>query len=152
MPTSAIFQIEDQLALSKDLHGGFFMCRSMFTGSQSGFTLIELLVTLVLLGLVTTLLGPNVNSWLTSRQAAATRDAIANQLAGLPLKANMRGESIVITDSRQLMPSDINLQITQPIEVLANGFCVGGAFELLHQERVERFLVNQPFCEVQRVP
>ena len=152
MPILVISRSERQTALNQDPSRDLSMRGPMLTGSQSGFTLIELLVTLVLLGLVMSLVGPGVNSWLASRQSAATRDAIANQIAGLPLKANINGKSIVITDPRELMPPDVDLEITHQIEVLANGFCVGGIFELIHQERVERFAVNQPFCELQRVP
>ena len=121
------------------------MRESMFTVSQSGFTLIELLVTLVLLGLVTSLLGPSVNSWLTSRQAAATRDAIANQIAGLPLKASINNETIIITHLDQLGLADTEAEIIEPITVLSNGFCKGGTFKLSQGQRLYRFAIKQPF-------
>lgn len=116
-----------------------------------GFTLIELLITLVLFGLIAALVGPGIDSWLTSLQAAAEGDAVASEVAGLPLIANMRGQRIIISNPAQLSLADLDIQITEPIDVLENGFCLGGSFQLRQGERIRRFKVRPPFCEVERL-
>ena len=117
-----------------------------------GFTLIELLVTLVLLGLITSVVAPGIESWVASRQIAAERDALKNELAGLPLKASVNSKSILITSKDQLSMVDVEIAITEPIIVLANGYCVGGSFELVQGGLQHRFLVKQPLCDTERVP
>ena len=117
---------------------------------QSGFTLVELLVALVLLGLVTTLAFPAVDAWFLSRQLASERNALANELAGLPLKASIRGEVITITTPDQLSNVDNNLVITSPITVLSNGYCLGGSLQLVQDEMISNYAVTSPLCEVKR--
>lgn len=120
--------------------------------TQSGFTLIELLVTLVLLGLVAMLAFPAVDSWFLSRQLAAERNALANELAGLPLKANISGNLITITTPDQLASVDNAFAIKEPIFVLSNGYCVGGSFHLVQDDVINRYTVTSPFCDVKREP
>ena len=115
---------------------------------QSGFTLIELLVALVLLGLVTTLAFPAVDSWFLSRQLASERNALANELSALPLKANIRGEVITITNPDQLASIDNAFAIKTPISVLSNGYCLGGSFQLVQDDMTKRYKVTSPFCDV----
>ena len=116
-----------------------------------GFTLIEILVTLVILGLTATLVAPGIDSWLDARQTAAARDAIANEIAGLPLLASSQQQHLVIEHGDQLAVQDIPVIISQPIEVLANGFCTGGEYQLSRNETTQRFIVKPPFCEVERI-
>ena len=118
--------------------------------TQSGFTLIELLVAFVLLGLVTTLAFPAVDSWFLSRQLASERNALANELSALPLKANIRGEVITITNPDQLASIDNAFAIKTPISVLPNGYCLGGSFQLVQDDMTERYKVTSPFCDVKR--
>jgi prepilin-type N-terminal cleavage/methylation domain-containing protein len=120
----------------------------MQTQTQYGFTLIELLVTLVLLGMVTAVVAPALDSWLNSRQLAAERDSLANEFASLPLKASTRGKSIVIENHDQLSFLDSAITITEPITVLSNGYCLGGVVELSQGELMHRFKINRPFCEM----
>ena len=104
-----------------------------------GFTLIEILVTLVILGLTAALVGPGIESWLDARQTAAARDAVANEIAGLPLLASIQQQHLVIERVDQLAVQDIPMIISKPIEVLANGFCKGGEYLLRRGETSQRF-------------
>ncbi len=119
---------------------------------QTGFTLIELLVTLSIIGLLASLTVPSVSSWLVSRQFAAERDALASELALLPLKASVTGQQVIIDDSSQIAPLESEVIVTQPITVLSNGFCMGGELQLMQDKTQQRFAVKPPFCEISRVP
>jgi prepilin-type N-terminal cleavage/methylation domain-containing protein len=117
-----------------------------------GFSMVELLVTLVLLGLIASFVAPGVDAWLTSRQTAATRMAISSKFALLPLQASIQGEQMLIDNPAQLELNDLVLFIsfTQPVLVLANGYCQGGQFSLEQNERIFYFDVLAPYCQVQR--
>lgn len=115
----------------------------------AGFSMVELLVTLVLLGLVASFVAPNVNSWLKSRDAAATRMAITSKLSILPLQVNRTGQSLTIENATQLDLDHLDMVFEQPVVILANGFCVGGKFSLLQGQRKQLFEVLPPYCEVQ---
>jgi len=114
--------------------------------------MVELLVTLVLLGLIASFVVPGVDSWLTSREAAATRMAINSKLALLPMQANRRGKHMLIDSAEQLALEDLALSVsfTQPVLVLANGYCQGGAFSLKQNNRTFYFDVLAPYCQVKR--
>jgi type II secretory pathway pseudopilin PulG len=111
---------------------------------------VELLVTLVLLGLIASVVVPGLDSWLASRQASAIRMALADELALLPLKANRSGQQIIISDVAQLSVGDLVASFPVPIVVLANGFCQGG--KMILQQRGAKFSleVTSPYCEVHR--
>jgi general secretion pathway protein G len=115
-----------------------------------GFTMVELLVTMVLLGLIASLVAPGLESWLASRQASAMRMALANELALLPLKANRSSQKIIINNIAQLNIEDLDASFPLPIVVLANGYCQGGQV-IVHQRGAEITMdVMSPYCEVRR--
>jgi general secretion pathway protein G len=112
--------------------------------------MVELLVTLVLLGLIASMVAPQMDSWLTARQAAADRMSITSRLALLPLQANRNGKQIVIDNSQQLALQALLIEFTQPIVVLANGYCLGGQFTLMQGDKAFSYQVTSPFCGVTR--
>jgi general secretion pathway protein G len=125
------------------------MCRST-KRTINGFSMVELLVTLVLLGLIASVVAPQMDSWLSARQAAADRMAVTSRLALLPLQASRSGERVVIHNGEQLALQDLLIEFTQPIVVLANGYCLGGQFSLVQDTRTFSFNVTSPYCEVRR--
>mgnify|MGYP000323573119 CR=1 FL=1 len=112
--------------------------------------MVELLVALVLLGLVASFVAPGVDSWLRSREAAATRIAVTSQFAILPLQVNRAGEPLTINDSAQINLGHLPITFEQPVEILSNGFCIGGKFSIEQNQRTMSFVVLQPYCEVRR--
>ena len=116
-----------------------------------GFTIVELLVTLVLMGLVASVAAPGVDAWLTSRNKAAIRTSLSSQIALMPLKASRQSSEIVIASADLFELEGADIRITQPIRILKNGFCAGGEIELNFGFSVEKYVVTQPLCEVQRV-
>jgi prepilin-type N-terminal cleavage/methylation domain-containing protein len=117
---------------------------------RTGFSMVELLVTLVLLGLVASFVAPGVDAWLSSREAAATRMAVSSKFALLPLQASMSDKALLIDNSEQLGLGDLSLSFTQPVLILANGYCQGGAFNLSQNKRLFYFEVLAPYCQVVR--
>ena len=119
--------------------------------SYSGFTLVEVLITLTLLGLVASVTFPRVDSWLSSRQKAAEREVFASALAGLPLRARINGETIVVSKIDQLMIDNIKASFLEPVTVLASGFCLGGLAELSQGQKTQQLKIKAPFCDVEYV-
>lgn len=112
--------------------------------------MIELLVTLVLLGLISAVAAPGLESWLAAREAASQRTALAGELALLPLKANRSGRSVIIANSSQFETPDLELDVIRPIEVLKNGYCRGGEIALRQGPRRYRFEVMAPYCTLEQ--
>jgi general secretion pathway protein G len=121
-----------------------------YSSNSRGFTMVELLVTLVLLGLIASVVAPGLESWLASRQASAMRMSLANEITLLPLKANRLGQQIVINDIGQLNIDDLNASFPVPIVVLANGYCQGGQVILQQRGSDIPLDVTSPYCEVRR--
>lgn len=112
--------------------------------------MVELLVTLVLLGLIASVVLPGLESWLASRQASAMRMSLTNELALLPLKANRSGQQIIISHVDQLNVEELEASFPVPITVLANGYCLGGEVLMIQRGKPIALDVISPFCEVQR--
>ena len=122
--------------------------------------MIELLVTLVLLGLITSMAVPGIDSWLRARQASSVRTALSNEMTLLPLQAKMLGRQLELSEVSQLSDSSLPLRFIQPVIVLANGYCLGGQVALLQaaisqnsnspNANETRFDVLPPLCEVVR--
>ena len=116
----------------------------------SGFTIVEILVTLVLLGLIASVVAPGMDAWLTARNKAAIRSAFSSQMALMPLQASRQGTKLVIDAADQLDIEGIEVRFIEPVRILKNGFCLGGEVELDFGLTKERYLVMPPLCEVQR--
>ena len=122
--------------------------------------MIELLVTLVLLGLITSMAVPGIDSWLRARQASSVRLALSNEMTLLPLQAKMSGQRLELSETSQLSDNSLPLRFIQPVVVLANGYCLGGQVALLQDPTSQNsnssnanetlFDVVPPLCEVRR--
>jgi general secretion pathway protein G len=123
--------------------------------NSAAFTMIELLVTLVLLGLITSMAVPGIDSWLRARQASSVRLALSNEMTLLPLQAKMSGQRLELSETSQLRDNSLPLRFIQPVVVLANGYCLGGQVALLQNSNSTNtaetlFDVVPPLCEVHR--
>lgn len=118
--------------------------------AKNGFSLIELLVTLLIIGLLGGIVGPNIMSWLESRTIAQQKNQIANYLESLPLSARTQKERIELTGENTF--NDVNFSVNKPIVVLPNGFCLGGKGIIRAQGRSANFEVSAPFCKVTMRP
>lgn len=117
-----------------------------FRRVNSGFSLIELLVTLLIIGLLGGIVGPNIMSWLDARTFRQNRDLIASYVETLPLQARSKNERIEISENLSL--NTITVSFTEPVIVLANGFCLGGRGSFVARNREFSFEVTAPFCKV----
>jgi general secretion pathway protein G len=112
--------------------------------------MIELLVTLVLLGLISAMVAPGLDAWLSARSASAARMEINSQLAMLPLLANRSGQLMVIDSAEKLGLMDADIKFTKPVVINANGFCQAGQFQLQQNSYTTTYDVLSPYCEVKR--
>ena len=117
-----------------------------------GFTLIELLVTLVLLGLISSVVSPAIFRWMESREADAKRTELQNAISALPLTALFSNSDQIIADPSSIkIESDSQIQIEKPIIVTRNGYCVGGQITATIRDTVYSYNVSAPFCTITRL-
>lgn len=134
---------------------------------RRGFTLLELLVVLALLGLVTAIAFPNLERLYVSATQATERDYVLDQVAALGREAVLEGRAYVVfgsaapADAAEAaryadyepyvvdIPEGWRLELDQPLVVLANGVCLGGAMTLSHADApAVRVELSPPYCRV----
>jgi prepilin-type N-terminal cleavage/methylation domain-containing protein len=121
----------------------------MFLNSTNkGYSLIEILVVLVILGLITALVIPNVTALLGSRERAVKLKELNGILAMMPLKATTQVNGIRLAVGSTIGEIE-DVEVTQEIVVLPNGYCIGGEVYLSQTEQT--FAVLPPLCELQNI-
>ena len=132
-----------------------------------GFTLLELLVVLALLALATAIAMPNLERLYAAATRATERDYVLDQVAALGRQAVLDGRAYVaFGNAPSVDPSEAarfaeyetyvvdvpegwRLQFDQPLVVLANGVCLGGALTLSRQgEETVRVELVPPYCGI----
>lgn len=135
--------------------------------SRHGFTLLELLIVLALLGLATAIAMPNLERLYAAATRATERDYVLDQVAALGREAMLNGRAYVVfgnvppANPAQLaryadyetyvvdVPEGWRLAFDQPLVVLANGVCLGGALTLSHEgEEAVRVELAPPYCRI----
>lgn len=118
------------------------------SSTNKGYSLIEILVVLVILGLITALVIPNVTALLGSRERAVKLKELNGILAMMPLKATTQVNGIRLAVGSTIGEIE-DVEVTQEIVVLPNGYCIGGEVYLSQTEQT--FAVLPPLCELQNV-
>jgi prepilin-type N-terminal cleavage/methylation domain-containing protein len=125
-----------------------------------GFTLVELLVVMLMVGLITALVAPNLATMLAGVQRVTYRDRIISDMSSLSFRAFTLGQSFELTEVRLstplrdgspllVLPSGWRLRTEAPVRFSFNGTCSGGAVELVAPDGVvERLLLNAPDCRI----
>ncbi|QEP43594.1 prepilin-type N-terminal cleavage/methylation domain-containing protein [Ectothiorhodospiraceae bacterium BW-2] len=117
---------------------------------RNGFTLLELLIVLVLLGLISGLAIPRLNSLYESGVARYELEEIMQQIAGLGVKAYQQQQTIALGIDNDMLPFQLPdaWQITteNPVIYQQNGVCRGGTVALNKQNRHYRLALNPPYC------
>jgi prepilin-type N-terminal cleavage/methylation domain-containing protein len=125
-----------------------------------GFSLVELLVVLLVVGLISALVAPNLAAMLSGVQRFTLRDGVVSDLASLSFRAFALGQSFELSETKLgtplrdgnpivALPTGWRLRAETPILFSFNGTCSGGAVELIAPDgAVERLLLNAPDCRV----
>ncbi|WP_346993082.1 hypothetical protein [Alteromonas gracilis] len=109
--------------------------------------MVELLVVMVIIALLGGVVVPNISQWIESRALAQQKKSLAIEIASLPAKAHFSQTAISITEASQLNTKlDGDIEIKQTIEVLSNGYCLGGALALDLAGSRYHFTVTPPLC------
>ncbi len=137
--------------------------------NTGGFTLLELIVVLLLVGLVTALAIPNLSQLYTSVTAAAERDYILDQFAGMGQKALLSGQGFLVLGtigaaearlSQQAsngdgqvyeldVPDGWRVRLEEPLIVRGNGVCLGGELTLIRAGKLAyQISLDPPYCTV----
>lgn len=129
---------------------------------SGGFTLLEILVVLTLVGLLLSLVAPNLQRLVGSVDRATRRDGLVADIAGLSYRAYSLGQSFelsaaqmsrVLTDGNPVLavPSGWRVEVDSPITFGFNGWCNGGSLRLISPDQVvERITLQAPDCRLQR--
>lgn len=123
-----------------------------------GYTLLEMLVVIGLFALATSLVAPMSYRMAASWRESSQVDAVLRQLAALPLKARETGQRLelngtVATTSQDFeLPDEWQLVFAQPLTIRANGACSHAEGHLQTTRQTIAFVVQPPFCRVQRLP
>lgn len=119
------------------------------TKANLGFTLIELLVVLAIIGMLASVMAPATFSILESRERALLKDELKHQFALMPQRAFNENRKIIIQNSNDLkLNTKISVSIDKPIVILKNGYCLGGDISATIDERVSKYQVIKPSCQV----
>lgn len=109
---------------------------------------------MVIIALLGGVVVPSIGQYINSRTLAEQRKSISTELASLPAKAFFTQQAITIDSSDKLKTVNSGqidkdqVSITQPIQVLSNGYCKGGELTLNLAESEYVLKVNPPFCAV----
>ncbi len=128
-----------------------------------GFTLIEVLVVLVLLGLVSAVSYPRVQSIYESYRAVAIKDNIKAQLVNYAVQARLSRQHITVGavgtvggnhDSNQLALEPLDsekITLAEPIAINAKGVCMGGEVRVHLRSRTYHLYASPPYCEIAKI-
>ncbi|GAB6195023.1 pilus assembly FimT family protein [Lysobacter xanthus] len=121
-----------------------------------GFTLLELVVVLTIMGLAAAMAAPSLFRSIESWRARDAVEALRDQMHGLPAKARSSGRSIVLGETKDPPPFDVQpgwtVAIPRPWTVRANGYCEGGEVALSQGARTWTLRASAPFCDVEALP
>jgi len=136
--------------------------------AASGFTLIELIVVLALVGLVSVLALPNLQSLYEGFTGRAEQGRLLNRLAGIGREAMLRQRAYAVYGTGNQgtgvareqslsgyyhynleLPDGWEVSLDRPLLVRANGVCLGATVMLEHQGQLAaRVVLKAPYCRV----
>lgn len=150
MPTSACCRPDSARGL----------LRAPAAAGSRGFTLLEVLLVVALMGLLTSLVVPNLQRVVAGLESATRRDGVLSDVNLLGYRAHALGQSFELsaTTAGQLLrdgspvlplPEGWRLEAESPIHYSASGFCEGGALQLKPPGAAPlRLVLESPLCRV----
>lgn len=130
---------------------------AIYPGSdrRRGFTLLELLVVLALVAAVAALALPALMNMQASWARRIAAENLNDQLQSLGIRARDSGREVEIgaagIDPPEMLelPHGWVLTADPPVRYLANGVCLGGELQVLHEGVVREVILTPPFCNPQ---
>ncbi|MCY1214115.1 hypothetical protein D9M68_609580 [compost metagenome] len=122
---------------------------------RRGFTLLELLVVLALVAAVAALALPALMNMQASWARRIAAEDLNGQLQSLGFRARASGREVEICaagiDPPEMLevPDGWVLTADPPVRYLANGACLGGKLQVLHEGVVREVTLTPPFCNPQ---
>lgn len=120
---------------------------------SQGFSLIELSVVLVLVALATSLVVPNLAAAYRTIEARSQLETIIIRLSSLSYDAYTTAEPISLQNPQAVarfleVPPAWRIVVTRPVQVTAQGFCLGGELSFQLDEFMQTVILAPPFCKV----
>lgn len=125
---------------------------------QRGYTLLEILVVILLIGLVASLVLPNLNKLYERGLAAYERNNLLRSLSAVSYlvyrqkkttQLGTRPSSAETTPEPSLieLPQGWEIAAEEPIVYLDNGVCLGGELTLIHGSLSRHYRLIPPYCQ-----
>ena len=118
---------------------------------QKAFTLIEIMVVLVLLGLVSSIVLPKLNTIYDNFMFRIQRDAVLQKISSLGYRAYNSQQNIKLSNNSAVkwleLPETILFDTPADIIYQPNGFCSGGRLSLIYQGLKADYQLPPPYCQ-----
>jgi general secretion pathway protein G len=123
---------------------------------RNGYTLLEILVVILLIGLITSLVLPNLNKLYERGLIAYERNNLLRSLSAISYrvyrqnKAAELGGATTGEMSAELLaelPQGWEISVGEPIVYLDNGVCLGGYLTLTNGRLVQHIQLSPPYCQ-----
>ncbi|MFC3121945.1 prepilin-type N-terminal cleavage/methylation domain-containing protein [Agaribacter flavus] len=120
-----------------------------------GFTIVEVLVVLVIVGLLSAVIAPNIFQWIKSSQNAAIDREVQSFFSALPIQAKMTNTPVRFKSEQaiQNLPKELSkftFFFDPDLIVLSSGLCKGSTLTIAEANSVTRvYSIDPPYCYVQ---
>lgn len=120
--------------------------------------MLELLVVLALVGMLSAIVAPRLQSTYEAIAGSGERSEVYRQLERLPLIARASGNAIelpantVIPSASIIFPDGWSVRPLEPLRIEATGVCLGTRVQVNGRGTSEEVLLSLPDCRVRSAP
>ncbi|GLR70873.1 prepilin-type N-terminal cleavage/methylation domain-containing protein [Agaribacter marinus] len=137
------------------------MYRKYSVFNTCGFTIIEVLVVLVIVGLISAVVAPNVFSMLNSANKTSMERELRGAIMSLPLNAKLSQTEVEVISARTLSEystaelsefSGLTFLFEPQLRVNSNGFCHNSTLEVFEgRTLLSTYEIQAPYCSLRIV-